>query len=107
VPVLLEEIFLHPVLFNGIQNMDLHGRSLSQVVEAHFYMRPTGGRQTFRIAYADDAKRTAMELGMGSPVLEVHRFLNFQQVDNAIFSILTCNTETFVFSQQIGGLDHD
>jgi GntR family transcriptional regulator len=107
VPVLLEEIFLHPVLFNGIQNMDLHGRSLSQVVEAHFYMRPTGGRQTFRIAYADDAKRTAMELGVGSPVLEVHRFLNFQQVDNAIFSILTCNTETFVFSQQIGGLDHD
>jgi GntR family transcriptional regulator len=107
VPVLLEEIFLHPVLFNGIQNMDLHGRSLSQVVESQFYMRPTGGRQTFRIAYADEAKRAAMELDSGSPVLEVHRFLNFKQADNAIFSILTCNTETFVFSQQIGGLDHD
>ena len=107
VPVLLEEIFLHPVLFNGIQNMDLRGQSLSQVVEAHFYMRPTGGRQTFRIACADDAKRAAMELAAASPVLEVHRFLNFKQADNAIFSILTCNTDQFVFSQQIGGLIHD
>jgi GntR family transcriptional regulator len=107
VPVLLEEIFLHPVLFNGIQTMDLRGRSLSQVVEAHFYMRPTGGRQTFRIAYADEIKRTAMELDAGSPLLEVHRFLNFQQASNAIFSILTCNTDLFVFSQQIGGLIHD
>jgi GntR family transcriptional regulator len=48
-PVLLEEIYLHPVLFKGIENMDLLGRSLSQVVDSSFYMRPTGGRQTFRI----------------------------------------------------------
>ncbi len=107
VPVLLEEIFLHPMLFKGIQNMDLRGRSLSQVVEAQFYMRPTGGRQTFRIVYANNAKRTAMELDAASPVLEVHRYLNFQQANNAIFSILTCNTDQFVFSQQIGGLIHD
>jgi len=105
--VLLEEIFLHPVLFKGIEAMDLQGRSLSQVVESHFYMRPTGGRQTFRIAYPDEAKKKAMALEKGSPVLEVHRFLNFKQANNAIFSILTCNTATFVFSQQIGGLIHD
>jgi GntR family transcriptional regulator len=107
VPVLLEEIFLHPVLFKGIERMDLHGRSLSQVVESTFYMRPTGGRQTFRITRPDAARRAAMELADGKPVLEVHRHLNFKQADNAVFSILTCNTETFVFSQQIGGLIHD
>jgi len=106
-PVLLEEIYLHPVLFKGIENMDLRGRSLAQVVESHLYMRPTGGRQTFRITCPDDAKRAAMELDPDSTVLEVHRYLNFKQADNAIFSILTCNTETFVFSQQIGGLSHD
>ena len=106
-PVLLEEIYLHPVLFKGIENMDLKGRSLSQVVDSSFYMRPTGGRQTFRITNPDAAKRSAMELEEDSPVLEVHRFLNFKQAANAVFSILTCNTETFVFSQQIGGLNHD
>ncbi|WP_319521388.1 GntR family transcriptional regulator [uncultured Desulfosarcina sp.] len=106
-PVLLEEIYLHPVLFRGIDGIDLGGRSLSQVVESRFYMRPTGGRQSFRIAWPDAAKRAAMELADGKPVLEVHRYLNFKQADNAVFSVLICNTETFVFSQQIGGLIHD
>jgi len=106
-PVLLEEIYLHPGLFKGIDGMDLRGRSLSQVVESRFYMRPTGGRQSFRIAWPDAAKRSAMELAGDTPVLEVHRYLNFKQADNAVFSVLFCNTETFVFSQQIGGLIHD
>ncbi len=107
VPVLLEEIYLHPVLFKGIDSMGLEGRSLSQLVESSFFMRPTGGRQTFRITYPDAVKRQAMDLKQGMPVLEVHRYLNFKQAHNAIFSILTCNTATFVFSQQIGGLIHD
>ncbi|WP_319407971.1 GntR family transcriptional regulator [uncultured Desulfosarcina sp.] len=105
-PVLLEEIFLHPVLFKGIERMELAGRSLSQVVESSFYMRPTGGRQSFRIVYPDPAKRTVMEMADNSPVLKVHRYLNFKQADNAVFSKLFCNTDTFVFSQQIGGLSH-
>lgn len=107
VPVLLEEIYLHPVLFKGIDGMDLEGRSLAQLVQSRFYMRPIGGRQTFRIAYPEAAGRRVMELAEGAPVLEVHRFLNFPQADNAVFAILTCNTETFVFAQEIGGLTHD
>jgi len=107
VPVLLEEIYLHPVLFKGIDGMDLGGRSLSRVVESRFYMRPTGGRQSFRIAWPDADRQAAMELTDGKPVLEVHRYLNFEPADNAVFSVLMCNTETFVFSQQIGGLIHD
>lgn len=106
-PVLLEEIYLHPVLFKGIETMDLRGRSLSRVVESRFYMRPTGGRQSFRITRPEAARRAAMELADGVPVLEVHRYLNFKPADNAVFSVLICNTETFVFSQQIGGLIHD
>ena len=106
-PVLLEEIYLHPVLFKGIERMDLAGRSLSQVVESSFYMRPVGGRQTFRIGYLDAQKAALMDVNDRTPVLVVHRFLNFKQADNAVFSILTCKTEPFVFSQQIGGFIHD
>ena len=106
-PVLLEEIYLHPVLFKGIETMDLRGRSLSQVVDTDFYLRPTGGRQTFRIGYLEKDRAAAMDVGPRAPVLTVHRFLNFKPADNAIFSILYCNTATFVFSQQIGGLNHD
>jgi GntR family transcriptional regulator len=106
-PVLLEEIYLHPLLFKGIERMDLAGRSLSQVVESSFYMRPVGGRQTFRIGYLDAKKTALMDAKTDKPVLVVHRFLNFKQADNAVFSILYCNTEPFVFSQQIGGARHD
>ncbi len=105
-PVLLEAIYLHPVLFKGIERMDLAGRSLSQVVESRFYMRPVGGRQTFRIGYLDAKRAAVMGMHADAPVLVVHRLLNFKQADNAVFSILYCNTEPFVFSQQIGGVNH-
>jgi GntR family transcriptional regulator len=106
-PVLLEEIYLHPVLFKGIDLIDLAGRSLSQVVESSFYMRPVGGRQTFRIDYLDSRKAALMGVTAATAVLEVHRFLNFKPMDNAVFSVLFCLTENFVFSQQIGGRIHD
>jgi GntR family transcriptional regulator len=106
-PVLLEEIYLHPLLFKGIESMDLAGRSLSRVVETRFYMRPVGGRQTFRVSRPGGDKAALMEINIDTPVLEVHRFLNFEQADNAVFARLYCNTESFVFSQQIGGLSHD
>lgn len=105
--VLLEEIYLHPVLFKGIDLMDLAGRSLSQVVESNFYMRPVGGRQTFRIANLAPERAELMNVTTMNPMLVVHRHLNFNQADNAVFSILYCNTEDFVFSQQIGGVSHD
>jgi GntR family transcriptional regulator len=106
-PVLLEEIFLHPVLFKGIERMDLAGRSLAQVVETSFYMRPVGGRQTFRIGRLDAEKAALMAIRTDTPVLTVQRFLNFRQANSAVYSILYCNTAKFVFSQQIGGTSHD
>lgn len=106
-PVLLEEIYLHPVLFKGIEMIDLTGQSLSQVVESAFYMRPVGGRQTFHIGYPNNKKAALMDVETHTPILVVHRYLDFKQADNAVFSILTCNTEPFVFSQRIGGISHD
>lgn len=106
-PVLLEEIYLHPVLFAGIDEIDLAGRSLSLVVETRFYMRPVGGRQTFRIDRLDKARARLMTVSTATPMLTVNRYLNFSQANDAIFSILYCNTDNFVFSQRIGGLNHE
>jgi GntR family transcriptional regulator len=107
VPVLLEEIYLHPLLFKGIDRIELAGRSLSQVVDSTFYMRPTGGKQTFRVTPLDPDRARVMEIAPDAPMLVVQRYLNFKQADNAVFSFLYCNTENFVFSQQIGGLSHE
>ena len=106
-PVLLEEIYLHPVLFKGIEHMDLAGRSLAQLVETRFYMRPVGGRQTFSIGCLDADKAALMAVPPVTPLLIVQRFLNFRQADNAVFSMLYCNTARFVFAQEIGGMSHD
>jgi GntR family transcriptional regulator len=70
-------------------------------------MRPIGGRQTFRIGSLAKERATAMDVGPHPPVLILHRFLNFKPADNAVFSILYCHTATFVFAQQIGGLNHE
>lgn len=106
-PVLLEEIYLHAQHFDGIERIDLVGRSLSQVAETRFSMRPVAGRQTFRIGYLDGEKARIMAVTVQTPILEVRRSLGFIQAGDAVFSILYCITEPFVFSQQIGGLQHE
>jgi len=103
VPVLIENMFMHATLFTGIDEISLSGRSVSEVVEERFYMRPTRGRQNFRIGFLDDRKAAEMDISPATPVLVVKRFLDFPQADNAFFSELFCRTDQFVFSQTIGG----
>jgi GntR family transcriptional regulator len=102
-PVLKENIYLHPVLFSGIDQVDLKGRSLSQVVEEVYYMRPKNGDQNFRIAYLSGREAEALEVTSETPLLLAKRFLHFNQAENAVFSELYCRTDQFVFSQTIGG----
>ncbi|MGD9504635.1 MAG: GntR family transcriptional regulator [Syntrophobacteraceae bacterium] len=106
-PVLLEDIYMHPDIFIGFDEIDLTGRSLSQIVGERYYMRLASGRQNFRIISVDGRK--AQELGVlpTTPVLLVKRFLNFPQADNAIYSELYCRTDQFVFSQTLGGFSDD
>ncbi|MBW2647602.1 MAG: GntR family transcriptional regulator [Deltaproteobacteria bacterium] len=107
VPVLIEDIYLNPTLFAGIDRIDLQGQSLSQVVDEFYYMQPTSGKQNFKIGYLIGKK--AMELGVApsKPILVVKRYLHFARAENAIYSELYCRTDQFVFSQTIGGLTHD
>jgi len=103
-PVLVEDIYLHATLFAGIERMNLSGRSLSRVVADHFYMRPVGGKQNFRIGFLAGAKAKHLSISPETPILTVKRYLHFAQSQNAIYSELYCRTDQFVFSQHIGGI---
>jgi GntR family transcriptional regulator len=103
-PILIEELYLDPILFMGIEEIDMTDRSLSQIVNEQYYMRPIGGKQNFRIGYLSGQKALHLDVRQDTPILIVKRFLDFSQKKNAIFSELYCRTDQFVFSQTIGGV---
>ncbi len=103
VPVLIEELYLHAVLFNGIDALDLSGQSLSAIAEDKYYLRATGGRQSFRIDYLNGTRADHLQVTPKTPVLAVDRRLNFPQTKNGVYARLWCRTDQFVFSQTIGG----
>jgi GntR family transcriptional regulator len=102
VPVLIEDMYLHDMLFKEIDKIDLSCRSLSRVVDEHYYMKPGSGRQNFRIGYLTGEKANTLEVTPDTPILTVKRFMNFDQTKNAIYSELYCRTDQFVFSQTLG-----
>jgi len=106
-PVLIEDLYLHPEIFAGIDRLDLQGRSLSQLVDERYYMRPVGGRQTFLIGTIDGKRSEALAVSPDTPILVVRRFLHFAAARDAIYSELYCRTDRFAFSQTIGGADDD
>jgi GntR family transcriptional regulator len=95
---------MHPLLFKDIDQIDLSGRSLAEVVDERYYMRPTGGKQNFKIGYLSGERAQDLAVIPTTPILVVKRFLHFPQADNAIYAELFCRTDQFVFSQTIGGL---
>jgi GntR family transcriptional regulator len=103
-PVLIEDIYLDPSLFFGIDQIDLSDKSLSRIVDEQYYMQPTDGKQNFRIGYLNGTRAKNLSVSSDTPILMVKRFLNFAQAKNAIYSELFCRTDKFVFSQIIGGV---
>ncbi|MBL0712074.1 MAG: GntR family transcriptional regulator [Desulfosarcina sp.] len=103
-PVLIEDLYLDPALFDGIDAISLKGRSLAAVAAERYYLRPTGGKQHFRIDYLKGVRARHLDLAPDQPVLVVNRWLHFPNVENAIYADLYCRTDRFVFSQIIGGL---
>ena len=106
VPVLLEDLYLHPQMFAGIEKLDLAGRSLSGIAAEHFMLRPQGGKQSFRIGYPDAARARCLDVTTTSPLLQVERRLDFAAGRDGFFSRLFCRTEHIVFSQHMGASDH-
>ena len=102
-PVLVENMFLDPGTFRGIDAIDLEDRSLSEIVEEHYYLRPVRGKQNFRIGVADTRISSALAVDASVPLLIVQRYLDFLNASQAFFSELFCRTDRYVFSQNIGG----
>jgi GntR family transcriptional regulator len=107
VPVLIEDFYLDPEHFPGLDRLDLQGRSLARVAAEHYYMNPVGGRQTFRIAFLTASRARHLQVGGATPILAVRRYLNFPQAPSAIYSELFCRTDRFVFAQSLGDLNHE
>jgi GntR family transcriptional regulator len=102
-PVLIENLYLDTTLFAGIEKLDLESRSLSAIAEEQFYLRPTGGKQSFDIGHPDSRCGRYLNISSQTPVLVVNRFLHFPQMANGVFCRLWCRTDQFVFTQNIGG----
>ncbi len=100
-PVLLEDIFLDPDLFAGIDNMDLENQSLSQVVAERFYLTPTDGTQQFQVEVLGEKRAQLLGLSALDPILVVRRLLNFPNAPGAVYSVLFCRTDRFAFTQTI------
>lgn len=105
-PVLLEEIDLDAERFPGLVDLDLEGRSLSEIVEARYRMRPQSADQTFRVESLSSEHARLLALAEGEAVLRVDRTLHFSLAPAAVFARMYCRTDRFVFSQRIGGHSH-
>jgi GntR family transcriptional regulator len=102
-PVLLEEIDLDAEVFPALIDLDLRGRSLSEVIESRYRMLPQSADQTFCVERLDSAHACNLRLPEGEPVLRVDRTLHFASALAAVFARMYCRTDRFVFSQRIGG----
>jgi DNA-binding GntR family transcriptional regulator len=102
-PVLIEDIFFHPVLFLGIDKTDLAGKSLARVVADNYYLKPENGRQTFKIVSLSRSKAEALNMNESNQILEVKRTIDFPGAKKAVYSRLLCKTDEYAFSQVILG----
>ena len=100
-PVLLEEIQLDPERFPGLDRYSLAGRSLAQLVDEHYHLRPTGADQAFRVVPVEGEDARLLDLPEGEPILLVHRRLHFPDAEDAIFAALWCRTDRLAFSQTL------
>jgi GntR family transcriptional regulator len=105
-PVLLEETWLDPEIFSGIENYDFAKLSLSRIVKERFYLTPSSCRQTFRADF-DRVRGALLKAGRTAPLLIAERTINFPDHADGIFSLLCCRTDRFSFSQTLTGGVHD
>ncbi len=104
-PVLLEDLYLDPERFPGLDRHSLAGRSLSQLVAEQYHLRPEAADQNFRVVRAG-SRGERLACGAREPLLLVKRTLHFPGAPSALFAELACRTDRLVFSQTLGGRDH-
>lgn len=105
-PVLLEDLYLDVGRFPGLDRHSLAGRSLSQLVEEQYHLRPESADQNFRVARAGTRRGELLDCAAQAPILLVKRTLHFPGARRALFAELACRTDRLVFSQTLDGPAH-
>jgi GntR family transcriptional regulator len=105
-PVLLEDLYLDVERFPGLDRHSLTGRSLSQLVDEQYHLRPESADQNFRVARAGERRGDLLGCSRQAPILLVKRTLHFPGARGALFAELACRTERLAFSQTLGGPSH-
>lgn len=106
VPILIEDFYLNATVFVNIDRLSFEGRSLSRIVEEEYFLSPSGGKQYFKTGYPTEEIMEQLALTERMPILIVHRYLDFGNIESGIYSIMYCRTDKFDFSQTLGGLNH-
>ncbi len=105
-PVLLEDLFLDPERFADLDRHSLAGRSLSQLVDEQYHLRPESADQNFRVATAGARRAELLGCGPRGAILLVKRTIHFPGAPSALFAELACRTDRLVFSQTLGANSH-
>ncbi|HEX9078156.1 MAG TPA: GntR family transcriptional regulator, partial [Desulfuromonadaceae bacterium] len=100
-PLLLEDFYLDALLFPGIEHADFAGESISALIRGEYHGAPSGGKQVFRIAFADETTASLLGLAEGSPLLQVRRTIDLKHREAALYTEMLCRTDRFAFSQKL------
>lgn len=102
VPVLLEEMYLDPAVFAGLDRFALEGQSLSRLAREHYLLRPESIEQRFRLVTLDPDRSARLALESGHVLLKVERTIDFYGAARAFFAELYCRADHVVFTQSLG-----
>jgi len=102
-PVLFEELDFDAAYFEGLADVDLAKRSISDVIARRFQARAIGADQSFRVERLHARDAAPLGLAPRTPVLRVDRTLHFDRFESAAHVRMLCPNGPFVFSQRIGG----
>jgi GntR family transcriptional regulator len=101
-PVLLEELDFDAERFPGLAKWVRKDKSLSDIIERQYRMRPESADQSFRVVELSRAHARRLRLAAGKSILRVDRTLHFALAPGAAFARMYCRTDRFAFSQRIG-----
>lgn len=100
-PVLLETFWFDADVFEKFDELELDGRSLSEVVLSHYRMEVTSAEQHFSVATLAEKEAKLLGVAVGAPILHVGRLLHFRSASSAAFVEMECRSDRFTFSQSI------
>jgi GntR family transcriptional regulator len=101
VPVLLEKMSFDAEAFPGLHQHSLKGQSLSRLVERVYHRVPSSTKQSFTVGNIEECWAQSLQVPPGTPLLIVHRIVDFPGAAAACASTMYCRTDQVEFSQTL------